>query len=137
VLPIAGLLRSGCGLRSADDFQGSHPFLRRRALNLTVPQALTGQLTATLSVCFRPAVERLAEVCKLPLTLSASQNPLTRPSPLFRHPVITAFESLRRCTLPRIGDDFRELALSSLGAELLDLAVSVGSDVVADDLPFG
>jgi len=116
-------------------FPGLSPSPPLSALNLTVPQTLTGQLTAMLSVHFRPAVERLAEVCKLPLTLSVSQDPPKRRSPHSGTPSSqpsNCFGAALSHGLATVSESSRS---RSSGVELLDLAVSVGSDVVSDDWP--
>jgi len=46
------------------------------SINLTVPQARAGQLATMLCLHSRPVAGRLAQVCKLPLTLTVRQNPL-------------------------------------------------------------
>jgi len=72
---VSGLLRTYSVLRPGDGFRGFRLFPRRRALNLTVPQTRTWRVT-TRPLGLTPVVWRLAQVCKLPLTLSVSQNPL-------------------------------------------------------------
>jgi len=83
-----------------------------------------------LSFRFRPVAGRLAQVCKLPLTLSASQNPLVYQAPHL------GLRGLPRSALPVDWQRFPKLTSLSPPSSLRPHGL-LGSDVTSCDSPFG